>query len=390
MQARAGSLAVLAIALAAMIWTGCTTDATRRAYLRTLAESYGPPPRPAIIIPGFGVTRLYDPVIRRFVWGTGHATVRTRWPDDLDLPIGADGTVGHDRLVPRGYTGSRGEVDTGWQLIAGLRKYGRYTPGVDVFPFEYDWRLGAMENAARLASLVDRIRRDHGAAKVDLVTHSAGALVALAYVKLLGGGAEVDHLVMISAPRRGVVDALRVFVRPERFIRRTFRPDMVATWPFVPELLPDDGRFLVDERGSPVDADLWSAAAWKRFLHLAPPAEEAFARNLAAARTFRRRLRSASMPDQVHISVIAGDCVPTAHRVLLRSDGSFVFYPHELRTGERRLGGLLFQPGDGTVPIDSASAGGPAFVVCDGHQGITTDPSVHRAIISTLREQPPL
>src|SRR5258707_2794775 len=112
--------------LVAVICISCTTDATRRGYLRTIAESYGGPPRPAIIVPGFGVTRLFDPVTRRYVWGTGRATFQTHYDDDLDLP--ADG---HDRLIPQGYVGSRGPVNIGWQLMEGLRKFGRYTPDRD-------------------------------------------------------------------------------------------------------------------------------------------------------------------------------------------------------------------------------------------------------------------
>src|SRR5215470_5325711 len=87
-------------AFAAMICLSCTTDATRRGYLQTIARSYGAPPRPAIIVPGFGVTRLYDPVTRRYVWGTPRATMHRKYPDDLDLP-----PSGRDRLVPQGDVG---------------------------------------------------------------------------------------------------------------------------------------------------------------------------------------------------------------------------------------------------------------------------------------------
>jgi len=369
-----------------LLTSACTTDATRRAYLRTIAESYGTPPRPAIVIPGFGVTRLFDPVTHRFVWGTGRTTMQTHYTDDLDLPVSDDGEIGHDRLVPRGYVGSRGPVNTGWQLMEGLRKFGRYRPGRDVFPFEYDWRLRAEENAARLDELFEGIRRDRGAEKVDIVTHSAGAIVALAYVKLGNGGSKVDHLVLVAPTRRGVVDAFRVLVRPEHFLRRVFAASMVATWPFVTELLPENGRFLVDDHGRTIDSDLWSPEGWRGILQLDARTSRAFFRELAEARAFRQRLESRPLPGGVHVSVIAGDCVATARRVLLRKDGTFAFYPDELRSDERPLRDHLFEPGDGTVPIRSASAGAAPLIVCDGHQGIAADPTVHRAILRTLRE----
>ena len=356
-----------------MICLCCTTDATRRGYLHTIAENYGAPPRPVIVVPGFGVTKLYDPETRQYVWGTPRATFHTKYEDDLDLP-----PSGHDRLVPKGYAGSRGPVNIGWQLMEGLRKFGRYEPGKDVFPFEYDWRLSARENAMKLGQLVDRVR---ASGKVDIVTHSAGAIVALTYVKLSGGAPHVDHLVLIAPTQRGVADAFRVMVRPERFVRRVFTANMVATWPFVFELLPEDGRFLVDEDGRAIDRDLWTDEGWSGIQRVSPEL-------LAKGRELRNELRSTPMPASIHVSVIAGDCVATARRVLMRRDGTFVFYPSELSPDERKLEPTLFEPGDGTVPI--SSAGGNAYAVCDGHQGIAADPTVHRAILRALRESPPL
>jgi len=346
--------------------------------LRTIAATYDAPPRPAIIIPGFGVTRLFDPVTHRYVWGTGRATFQTKYDDDLDLPIDAAGNVGRDRLIPRGYVGSRGPVNIGWQLMEGLRKFGGYTPDRNVFPFHYDWRLSARDNADLLDALVDRVR---GEGRVDLITHSAGAIVALTYLKLGEGGAKVDHLTMIAPTQRGVVDAFRVVVRPERFVRRVFTAQMVETWPFVAELMPEDGRFLVDESGRAIDRDLWTADGWKGI-------RPVIGQQLARARRLRDALNDHPMPPGVRVSIIAGDCVATARRVLMRRDGTFVFYPGELRTDEKRLSSQLFEPGDGTVPISSADANGNAMIVCDGHQGIAADPTVHRAILRTLRRQP--
>ncbi|HEY8130776.1 MAG TPA: hypothetical protein VII12_02700, partial [Thermoanaerobaculia bacterium] len=149
----------------------------------------------------------------------------------------------------------------------------------------------------------------------------------------------------------------------------------------VAELLPEDGRFLVDEQGRAIDRDLWTSEGWKGIQRVPLQLED--------ARTLRDALAQRPMPSGVRVSVIAGDCVATAHRVLMRRDGSFAFYPNELLPGERFLAPILFEPGDGTVPISSSTAGAEAMIVCDGHQGIAADPTVHRAIIRTLRERPP-
>lgn len=342
-----------------------TTDRTRRGYLRAAARGLQrPAPRPVIVIAGFGVTRLLDPVTDRYVWGTPRSMWHTRYPDDLDLDP-------HDRLVPRGWVGSRGPVNTGWQLSIALRKFGGYAED-EVIPFYYDWRRSARDTARLLGEEIERVR---GGGKVDLVAHSAGALVATMYLKT-SPTAPVENLVLVAPVQRGVVDAFRIFVRPERLVRRTFAPSVVATWPFVFELLPEDGRIFVDEEGKALDVDVWDAAIWKA--DVAPM--------LASARKLRDELRGAPLPAHVKVTVIAGDCVPTTRRVLLRRDGSFAFYPGDLREDERHLVNILFEPGDGTVPISSARGDGEALIVCDGHQGIAADPTVHRALIRALRE----
>jgi len=332
-----------------------TTDRTRRGYLRANAANLGAPERPVIVIAGFGVTRLLDPVTGRYVWGTPRSVWRTEYPDDLDLDAA-------DRLVPRGWVGSRGPINTGWQLSIALRKFGGYTEGRDIHPFHYDWRRSARDNARLLGELIERVRNG---GKIDLVTHSAGALVALAC-----SGEHVENIVMIAPPRHGVVDAFRIFVRPERFIRRTFEAETVATWPAIFELLPDDGRVFIDEAGHPLARDLWDPASWPVDVRA----------QLEAARAFRNELRT--KPVTARLTVIAGDCVPTAKRILQRRDGTYAFYPGDLREHERPLASLLFEPGDGTVPVSSA---GEAMLFCDGHQGLAADPSVHRAMIRALR-----
>lgn len=303
------------------------------------------------------------------MWGTPRAVWQRTCPDDLDLDP-------NDRLVPVGWVGSRGPINTGWQLSIGLRKFGGYTLDRDLHPFYYDWRRSARYNARLLGELIERVRNG---GKVDLVTHSAGAIVARAYLDGLKPAAPpVENLVMVAPVQQGSLEAFRVFMRPERFIRRTFTPDIVATWPFVFELLPENGRVFVDEEGCALDRDLWDPKTW--------PVD--VSRQLADARAQRRA--GFSPPSRAEarptLHVIAGDCVPTAIRVLARKDGTYAFYPSELREGEQHLRDVLFEPGDGTVPVSSAKAGGEAMLFCDGHQGIAADPSVHRAIIRALRE----
>jgi pimeloyl-ACP methyl ester carboxylesterase len=362
---RRRNLFILAVATVAAL-AHCSTpfgtdDRTRRGYLRANAATLGTPPRPVIVIAGFGVTRLVDPDTGEHVWGTPRAMWRTDYADDLDLDA-------NDRLVARGWVGSRGPINTGWQLSIGLRKYGGYTLDRDLHPFHYDWRRSARENAERLHRFIESVR---GEGKVDLLTHSAGALVALAYIRET---APVENLILVAPPRHGTIEAFRIFVRPERFLRRTFGPEMVATWPSIFELLPKDGRVFIDERGNKLERDLWDANTWPIDVRA----------QLASARAFREELDAKQIPAHIRVTTLAGDCVPTARRILARTDGTYAFYPDELRVGEQSLHAILFEPGDGTIPRSSA---GDATFLCDGHQGIASDPHVHRAVIRTLRDQ---
>jgi len=54
-----------------------------------------------------------------------------------------------------------------------------------------------------LGGLVDQVRAQTGAAKVDLIGHSQGGLVARYYVKSLGGSSKVDRVVSLGAPHYG-------------------------------------------------------------------------------------------------------------------------------------------------------------------------------------------
>ncbi len=57
--------------------------------------------------------------------------------------------------------------------------------------------------AAALDGYADGVRAQTGAAKVDLVGHSQGGLVARSYVKDFGGASEVDSLITLGAPNKG-------------------------------------------------------------------------------------------------------------------------------------------------------------------------------------------
>lgn len=352
----------LKVALAMLLALACTSDDLRQRYLENQSAFLSKPTHPVIVIPGFGNARLYDPTTDRFVWGTPRSMVHREYEDDLDLPVDESTfVVGRDRLVPKGFVGSRGLINTGFQIRRALETYAGYAGMVTVF--EYDWRRSSSDAARELESLV-------GTTRVDLVTHSAGALVALAFAR--ENPSLVRRIVLIAPPLQGTLEAFRVLARGEKIVRREITPETAATFPFLFELLPSE-PFLIDERGVEVPVD------WDGFRPADLTRANAFDRLLRDARRSRR------IPPNAEVHVIAGDCIPTARRALLRRDGSLAFYPEELRHGETALRDVMFEPGDGSIAVSSALAGNlPHELFCDGHHGIASDPNVQRAIIRIL------
>lgn len=86
-----------------------------------------------------------------------------------------------------------------WGLAWRLRRRGRGS----VYVMNY-WFFGAIQkSAARLGRVVERVRRQTGAARVHLVAHSLGGIVARTYIEQQGGDRRVRTLVAIGSPLAG-------------------------------------------------------------------------------------------------------------------------------------------------------------------------------------------
>ncbi len=429
---RAASTRFLAAACLLLISCGGTSNNVKGKYLADSADFTRPPVRPVIIMTGFGQMKLYDPITRRNVWGTAHTMVQTRWADDLDLPVDPrTARVGTDRLIARGFAGSRSSVNHAWHLGRVLETYAGYEAADDhlspleqepksLYRLSYDFRLSATDNARHLDRFIEEIRQVHHnpSLQVDLVTHSLGGIVALTYLKIgtatldepsqwqegsMRAASKIRNAVLLAAPQEGTVDAFRVMVQSERFALRVLFPEWSALFPSLVEILPSDGRVLIAEDGSLIEGSLWNVATWRRLeLSIFNPSirermiertslEEyhihtlAFEKLLHRGQLLRKALQR-PIPAGIGMEIIASDCVPTTRRVLLRQDRSLAFYRDELKPSEATLASRMFEPGDGSITVASATASRPenASLVCDGHQGMALDPSVHRAIIRTL------
>ncbi|WP_340379670.1 hypothetical protein U5640_30440 [Streptomyces sp. SS7] len=219
-----------------------------------------------VVVPGIMGSRLA--VHGREVWGpspgTVWETIRTFAGSVRSLTLPKDLGDDHpgDGVKPVGLFGSLHALPGVWPLIAGydrLLAWLTHTFTVDgttsgapgnLVEFAYDWRLSCRYNARLLARRVDEAlglwqasapgRRD---ARVRLICHSMGGLIARYYVECLGGAEVTRRLITLGTPHRGSVGALDSLVSGHRVGRRGPRigtlTDFARSLPSLHQLTPD-------------------------------------------------------------------------------------------------------------------------------------------------------
>jgi triacylglycerol lipase len=101
-------------------------------------------------------------------------------------------------VLVHGFTGSPSSMAT---LKSNLEAQGR-----QAFSIDYSTENN-VTNANQLATFINSVKAQTGAAKVDLVVHSMGGLSSRYYLKNLGGTANVSEFVSLGSPHYGVISA---------------------------------------------------------------------------------------------------------------------------------------------------------------------------------------
>ncbi|WP_329282425.1 esterase/lipase family protein [Streptomyces sp. NBC_01451] len=144
------------------------------------------------------------------------------------------------------------------QVIAGMLRHGGYGTlrwrlserfqvvsgaGGNLLEFPYDWRLDNRISAEALGEFVAerlhnwRAATGYAEARVILLAHSMGGLVARYWLEVLGGRDQCRILVTFGTPHRGAVKTLGWLADGPGALRRSLRP-LIRSLPSVHQLLP--------------------------------------------------------------------------------------------------------------------------------------------------------
>jgi hypothetical protein len=209
-----------------------------------------------ILVPGIMGSELVDLETNTVLWGLSAKGYASFWTSGSlweklkvtdDERSGKTGRVKAERLL-------RAPAFT--PVLRGIEPYSRLTAGIcasvphrdAVLEFPYDWRLPVAYNAAQLATVAEQHLENWRAhpcgspdAKLVLVAHSMGGLIARFFTGVLGGDSEVRQTVTIGTPFQGAVKVVFLLDRgrggPLPLPRRRLR-DLARTLPGIYDLLP--------------------------------------------------------------------------------------------------------------------------------------------------------
>jgi pimeloyl-ACP methyl ester carboxylesterase len=279
-----------------------------------------------------------------------------------------------------------------WKIdgYSGLANYIRarfdLTPGENFFEFPYDWRLDNRISAQKLKVAVsdwlDNQRLRYPDARLTLVAHSMGGLVARYFLEALDGWRVTRTLVTLGTPHRGSVKALDFLVNgltktlgPIKLIDLT---KLVRSLPSVYQLLPiyecvgatEEGLQRLEEVTEVGDLDMERARAGVAF-------------HREIQRKVQENLKKAEYRDAGYKLVpIVGTYQPTYLSAVLTKDG---VTPIRKYKGQTLLHGDGTVPGVSATPIELSNAGREMFAACP-HGGLQNFDPVRVQIRATLED----
>jgi hypothetical protein len=260
--------------------------------------------------------------------------------------------------------------------------------GENFFEFPYDWRRDNRISAQRLYSATQEWlaswRERYPNARLILIGHSMGGLVARYFLEVLGGWQDTKTLITLGTPHRGSVKALDVLVNG---LSKRLGPasidltNFVRSCPSVYQLLPiypcigetEDNLKHIEDLTGIGELDLERARAGIEFHREIQRAVEA---------NLEDELYQSS---RYNLLPVVGTYQPTFLSALLIEDESRPIKPLETYKGQSLLGGDGTVPRISATPIELSKAKSETFVACP-HAGLQNFSSVRVQIRSVLSD----
>jgi pimeloyl-ACP methyl ester carboxylesterase len=283
----------------------------------------------------------------RAVLSFGHSITDLELKDDGDLDDGvtAPRVIPDLHLIPGLW-----KIDGYSRVSDFLRRTFDLHPGRNFFEFPYDWRRDNRVAARRLKEDSDRWlhewRKENPDAKLILLGHSMGGLVARYFIECLEGWRDTRRLVTFGTPYRGSLNALSFIVHG---MRKGFGPvtlidlsKLLRSFTSVYQLLPIFPCFDRGD-GSPM-AHLTEVDGIPNLDPVRAKAADDFYREMEHAVT-RNEDDDEYRRNRYDIHPIVGTFQPTGQSAMRAGDTVEILRRY---SGEDR-------DGDGTVPRDSAT-----------------------------------
>jgi pimeloyl-ACP methyl ester carboxylesterase len=329
-------------------WLTASLAAVLSACFFSAVIAQGGPERPVVIVPGILGSKLCERASGKMIWGDHWSLANFA---QLALPVRYDAATLSHR--------SCGLIDAvnmlgPWQvhqyddLINTLVSVG-YRKEVDLFVFDYDWRLSNRESARKLNSF---IAQKIPSGRLDLVAHSMGGIIAKLWMAEQGGANRVVTLVTLGTPHLGSASTFKILDEGWGFwanlaahglgnVRET-----VLTFPSFYELLPVYPRccgFRSAASQQPDYFDPFTETVWKRFRWV-PASFASDERQVWLRETLHdaKEILQKPIPQGPKVVTIVNSLIPTTWRA--------IFDP-----GDGRVVHYISQPGDGTVAQWSAA-----------------------------------
>lgn len=190
--------------------------------------------QPIILIPGIQGTKLYNVNLEDF--STAWSGVKKFFTNIHRLRLQKDGVndIGVETII------ERADVENlAYSEIINYLK----SKGYRVFIFGYDWRKSNMETGKDLNAFIKRLTDKLNTSSFNFITHSMGALVLSAYLKILNDAQRdkvVHRAIFTVPPFLGSVEAsFNLVVGKSRLFNSSDEFRKIArTFPAVYELLP--------------------------------------------------------------------------------------------------------------------------------------------------------